>query len=141
MSEDKTRRRNRIITACLECRRRRLKCDRHDPCSRCDSGGRDCVFLAPARNAAGKERLERFKQAERKQVTAITSDSQVSEDEKDLEPTPLAFLDITYDDEGGDIVDDLGVQFGRMRITERLAGYARPRLAVEVRSLLQFIQD
>lgn len=61
-----------------------------------------------------------------------THDLQDPEDERNLEPTRLAFADVAYDDDGEDLGDDLGVRFGRMRITERIGGYARPRLADEV---------
>lgn len=42
------RRRNRMITSCLECRRRKLKCNKSHPCTNCVKFTRDCVFLAPA---------------------------------------------------------------------------------------------
>lgn len=154
----KTRRRNRIITSCLECRRRKLKCDRLHPCNHCIKGHRDCVFLAPARDPASKGKLNQFKTSmeilERELESGFEAgtssgwtvntesntpatpstgpDLQVPEDEKNLEPTPLALADITYEDEGDELLDDLGFQFGRMRITERIGGYARPRLADEV---------
>lgn len=53
-------------------------------------------------------------------------------DEKGLEPTPLAVADIIYDDDNDDLIDDLGVKLGKMRITERIGGFVRPRFADEV---------
>ncbi|KFZ23130.1 hypothetical protein V502_02392 [Pseudogymnoascus sp. VKM F-4520 (FW-2644)] len=55
-----------------------------------------------------------------------------AEDEKDLEPTPLAVVDAVYEDDADDDLLDLGIQIGRMRITERIGGFFRPRLAQEL---------
>src|ERR1700761_3306866 len=58
------------------------------------------------------------------------------EDEKNLEPTPLAFIDAAYYEDADDDTMDLGVQIGKMRITERLGGFVRPKIAFEVGRLL-----
>lgn len=57
------------------------------------------------------------------------------DDERDLEATPLVALDLTYEDDadgGADDMIDLGIQIGKMRITERIGGLSRPRLSEEV---------
>lgn len=57
------------------------------------------------------------------------------DEEHDLEATPLVALDLTYEDDadgGADDMIDLGVQIGKMRITERIGGLSRPRLSEEV---------
>lgn len=160
-SANKTRRRNRIITSCLECRRRKLRCDRLAPCNHCAKASRDCVFLAPARDPAAKGKLNQFKESietlekeleavvdgETTSRWSITSrdtrrpgvpqaqmcdDPSIPEDERHLEPTPLAVRDVAYDDDGDDILDDVGVKLGRMRITERIGGFVRPRFGIEV---------
>lgn len=56
------------------------------------------------------------------------------EEERDLEATPLVALDLTYDDdadEAGDMID-LGIQIGKMRLTERIGGLSRPRISEEI---------
>src|ERR1700753_1973561 len=58
----KIRRRNRLITSCLECRRRKLKCDKSHPCSNCTKFTRDCVFLAPALDPASQLKLAEIKE-------------------------------------------------------------------------------
>lgn len=67
------------------------------------------------------------------------------DDEHDLEATPLVALDLTYEDDadsGTDDIIDLGIQIGKMRITERIGGLSRPRIAEEVNQLaLLFISD
>lgn len=42
------RRRRRPATACVECRRRKVSCDKKTPCSRCVRGRVSCVYLALA---------------------------------------------------------------------------------------------
>lgn len=56
----------------------------------------------------------------------------VPDDEKNLEPTPLAVLDAAYEDEANDEIYDLGFKLGKMRMTDRVGGYFRPRFADEV---------
>jgi hypothetical protein len=56
------------------------------------------------------------------------------EDEQNLEATPLAFEDAAYYEDADDDLMDLGIQVGKMRLTERLGGLVRPKLAVEVRA-------
>lgn len=55
-----------------------------------------------------------------------------AEDERDLEATPLATIDNVYEDGSDDELMDLGVQVGRLRISERLGGWIRPKLVEEV---------
>lgn len=155
------RRRNRLITSCLECRRRKLKCDKLHPCTNCTRFVRDCVFLAPALDAASQLKLNEIKEKmgtlERtleedvaRQVrakaagyspqdsTAIKQESSededdVPEDEKNLDPTPLAIHDAAYyDDAIDDDVLDLGVLIGKLRLTERVGGFVRPKFSQEV---------
>lgn len=62
----------------------------------------------------------------------LSGDDTAPEDERDLEPTPLAIEDAAYYDDADDDLVDLGIQLGRMRITERVGGYVRPKLSEEV---------
>jgi hypothetical protein len=135
-----------MITSCLECRRRKLKCNRSHPCANCLKFSRDCVFLAPALDQASLLKLTEIKEkvgslerllerdvAKSAAAAPVTSPSQdralpddadddlpANEDEKDLEPTPLAVVDAAYEVDGDDDdLLDLGIQLGKMRITER----------------------
>lgn len=56
------RRRNRQITSCLECRRRKLKCDKSAPCSNCTRFRRDCLYLAPALDPQSQQKLADIKE-------------------------------------------------------------------------------
>lgn len=158
----KVRRRNRMITSCLECRRRKLKCDKQSPCANCVKFSRDCMFLAPALDSISQKKLNEIKEkqaslertleegvarrrsdTERKLRTnssadlpgegSDSDDGPIPEDEKGLEATPLATVDATYDDEEiDDDILDLGFRVGRFRMTERLGGLFRPKLAEEM---------
>jgi hypothetical protein len=61
-----------------------------------------------------------------------------AEDVRDLEPTPMAVPDAAYyeDADDDDVLIDLGVKIGKMRITERVGGFVRPRFHSEVCSPL-----
>ncbi|KAI1090419.1 hypothetical protein F5B19DRAFT_484593 [Rostrohypoxylon terebratum] len=149
------RRRNRMINSCLECRRRKLKCSKTSPsCTNCIKATRDCLYIGPRLDEASQMRLAEIKEKqgtlerelERDVAKSTTSKSSLQQriladdiggeydDERDLEATPLAALDMTYDDDvdgAGDMID-LGIQIGKMRITERIGGLSRPRIAEEI---------
>ncbi|KAG9238783.1 hypothetical protein BJ875DRAFT_3446 [Amylocarpus encephaloides] len=158
--QSRIRRRNRMITSCLECRRRKLKCNKSHPCTNCVKFTRDCVFLAPALDQASQLKLTEIKEKvgslerllERDVAKTATGpvnaaspgrdralpddaddDLPANEDEKDLEPTPLAVVDAAYGDDGeDDDLLDLGIQLGKMRITERIGGFFRPKISQEL---------
>ena len=151
----RVRRRNRMITSCLECRRRKLKCDKSHPCANCTKNSRDCLFLAPALDSASQLKLTEIKEKMGSLERVLEQDvakkgvqhnmwkaepdaDQVDfapepEDERDLEPTPLAVSDAVYDDDADDDLADLGFQMGRMRLSDRIGGFFRPKMAEEVR--------
>ncbi|KAK8089822.1 hypothetical protein PG997_004783 [Apiospora hydei] len=153
------RRRNRMINSCLECRKRKLKCSKTSPsCVNCLKAGRDCLYIGPRLDEASQLRLAEIKekqgslerQLERdvaKSAAATTQrhalgqriladeiGDEDADEERYLESTPLAALDLTYEDDadGADDMIDLGIQIGRMRITERIGGLSRPRISEEI---------
>jgi hypothetical protein len=121
---------------------------------------RDCVFLAPALDQASQLKLTEIKEkvgslerllerdvaknaavtttgANLKEERALPDDADddlpANEDERDLEPTPLAVVDAAYGEDGeDDELLDLGIQMGKMRITERIGGFFRPKISQEV---------
>ncbi|CAG8961100.1 hypothetical protein HYFRA_00002643 [Hymenoscyphus fraxineus] len=155
-TQPRIRRRNRMITSCLECRRRKLKCNKSHPCTNCVKFTRDCVFLAPALDQASQLKLTEIKEkvgslerllerdvakpiktAEKRLDRALPDDADDDlpghEDERELEPTPLAVEDAAYGEEGeDDDLLDLGIQMGKMRITERIGGFFRPKISEEL---------
>ncbi|KAL5343280.1 fungal-specific transcription factor domain-containing protein [Aspergillus crustosus] len=153
------RRRNRVIHACLECRRRKMKCGKGDPCENCSSSGRTCVYVNSANSDAEfrrklaemKEakdsldsRLLSHKRGSRRRKRTNLGDEKGSTDDSDsgsetgyLEPTPLAVQDAAHADGVDDDVDNLGVKIGRMWLGERIGGLYRPKIADEVWSSLE----
>lgn len=158
-STSRIRRRNRMITSCLECRRRKLKCDKSHPCTNCTKFTRDCVFLAPALDSASQLKLTEIKEkmgslervleqdvarkgdrirTQNDDVTIKDEDGDdldillIPEDERDLEGSPLAVGDAAYDDDADDDLMDLGVRMGKIRLTERVGGFVRPKISEEV---------
>lgn len=66
-------------------------------------------------------------------------DTPDAEDEKDLEPTPLAVPDAAYYEDGDDdVLMDLGVKIGKMRLTDRIGGFVRPKIHREVSHQLRY---
>ncbi|GAB7351372.1 hypothetical protein MBLNU459_g2054t1 [Dothideomycetes sp. NU459] len=63
-------------------------------------------------------------------------DAQEPEDEESLEPTPLALFDQCYEDDADDELMDLGIQLGKMRLSDRVGGLFRPKMAAELNSTL-----
>jgi len=154
-SAQRIRRRNRMITSCLECRRRKLKCDKSHPCTNCSKFARDCVFLAPALDSASQLKLTEIKEKMGSLERVLEQDvarkagprrgmlpgsgdqdevdlAMEPEDEKDLEPTPLAVVDAAYDDDADNDLLDLGIKMGKLRLTERVGGFFRPKVSEEV---------
>lgn len=155
------RRRMRMITSCLECRRRKLKCNKSNPCINCLKFSRDCLYLGPKLDEASQLRLTEIKekvgslerQLERDVAKSgsragcyqqrILADDVEEEfdEERGLEITPMVALDLTYEDDadGTDDILDLGVQVGKMRLTEKIGGLNRPRISEEVRPRLTML--
>jgi hypothetical protein len=124
---------------------------------------RDCVFLAPALDPEAQLKLAEIKEkmgtlertleddvARRGRASSSASTGGLElpgftessddeptgpEDEQNLEPTPLAFTDAAYYEDADDDLLDLGVQIGKMRLTERIGGFVRPKFSQEVGSL------
>jgi hypothetical protein len=53
------------------------------------------------------------------------------------EPSRLAVLDAAYDDENDDMIADVGIQLGKMQVTDRIGGYVRPRIVDEASANLK----
>ncbi|CAO2656321.1 Nn.00g051240.m01.CDS01 [Neocucurbitaria sp. VM-36] len=163
--QSRVRRRNRLITSCLECRRRKLKCDKGNPCANCTKISRQCVFIASGFDADAQARLAEVKEkmgilersleegiARKTQSKSGTSsaplklpgqeesysDREEEADTKDLDPSLFAIEDAAYyEDENNDDVVDLGIAMGKVRITERIGGLVRPRFSEELAQALK----
>ena len=56
-----------------------------------------------------------------------------SEDESDIEPSPLIATDAAYEDD--DELEDNGVRIGRFNLTKRIGSDYRPKMIEEVSAL------
>ncbi|KAL1800193.1 hypothetical protein ACET3X_000535 [Alternaria dauci] len=128
----RVRRRNRLITSCLECRRRKLKCDKCHPCAHCTKNARQCVFIASgldssaqAKLAEVKEQMGRLERSLEEDVARKTasntrnpsdfsragalpgqeqsSDKEDDEETQNLRPTHLVSEDATYYEPNDDV--------------------------------------
>lgn len=161
-AQPRVRRRNRIISSCLECRRRKLKCDKEQPCTNCVKASRQCLFISPSYDAAAQARLAEVKEKmgilERSLEEQVTQQKQAhvdssspinesesilvqeeaysgdEEDTKHLKSSDFVTEDAAYyeDEEGDNDTVDIGVALGKLRITERIGGLVRPRFSDEV---------
>ncbi|KAK3065819.1 hypothetical protein LTS18_002353, partial [Coniosporium uncinatum] len=71
----------------------------------------------------------------------LDSADEEPEDERDLEPTALAVEDASYFDDADDDLMDLGISFGKMRITERIGGLVRPKMAEELKQAMNEVPE
>ena len=96
---------------------------------------RDAVKPTTSTTESGTaSRMGTFSIEERTVPDDADDDLPVPEDERNLEPTPMATQDATYEYDGGEDDDmlDLGFQLGKMRVTDRIGGFNRPKMAKEV---------
>lgn len=155
----RVRRRNRTINSCSECRRRKLACSRTAPCTNCIKFDRECLYLAPALDPTSRSKLNDIKDRIGSIEQTLTRDLLHSstpvettvgikledsdqddvdeqEDERDLEPGIFTQLDQAYDDDADDEIMDLGIQLGKVRVSERIGGFVVPNFATAVRTSL-----
>ncbi|KAF9890653.1 hypothetical protein FE257_005784 [Aspergillus nanangensis] len=113
--QGKAKRRNRIIHSCLECRRRKMKCDKETPCTNCNTAGRDCEYVRPASKPGFREKLVEMKDAKdaldsavlgtyRESRTMQARSHSQTEPVKRHRSTPI--LSDDDDDDGGDSSGD-----------------------------------
>jgi hypothetical protein len=66
-----------------------------------------------------------------------SDENSAPEDERDLEPNFYVTEDAALDDTVDDDLADLGIQLGKMRITDRIGGFVRPRFHEEISEALK----
>ncbi|KAG9962313.1 hypothetical protein KCU61_g4725, partial [Aureobasidium melanogenum] len=163
--QQKIRRRNRTIASCLSCRQRKLKCDKQVPCGNCQRFQRDCLYIAPALDTAAQQKLAEIKDrlgdleetlerdvarraaaksgSERSSIVPKIEaedddyDGLSADDEQDPEPSPLGMFDQVYDNDADDGLMDLGIQLGKLRMSDRVGGLVRPKMSDELNSKLR----
>ena len=144
-------RRGRAIRSCLECRRRKMRCNRSRPCQNCNRFCRECVYLpfpewpsgAPS-NPQLEPNLQSPVQGDGRAYPSFDSHQRFGHVQPSTftnhgagyEPNTLAKQDRSCDTEADDDTLDVALQVGRLSITEKLGGYFRPHIATQVSILL-----
>lgn len=88
--------------------------------------------------ARGRSRADSMNDSGGEQLPGLGDDSSAEDEapepdnERGLEPTPLAFTDAAYYEDADDDMLDLGVTIGKMRLSERIGGFVRPKFSQEV---------
>lgn len=80
-SERPPNKRPRPVVSCLECRNRKLKCNRCLPCDRCIRDGREeaCKYAAGQKPLSNEEHFEDHRPKRRRLSTELSSDPTTSE--------------------------------------------------------------
>ena len=140
-------RRGRAIRSCLECRRRKMRCNRSRPCQNCNRFCRDCVYHpfpewpSGAPNTSMEESNVRsqgqgggraFPSFDTTQNFGYVQPSPFSNHDYNYTPDTLAKIHKHYEADGDDDALDVALQIGRLSITEKLGSYFRPHIASQV---------
>lgn len=123
------------------------------PCGNCQRFQRDCLYIAPALDTAAQQKLAEIKdrlgdleetlerdvarraaakpgsdhasiipkiEAEDDEYDGLSAD-----DDQDPEPSPLGMFDQVYDNDADDGLMDLGIQLGKLRMSDRVGGLGK----------------
>ena len=142
--------RGRAIKSCLECRRRKMRCSRSQPCQNCSRFSRACVYLpypdwpsSPLPGGLDSSSSRSNKKHDGHTHAPTRTDPQQSRDQRsllnlseselelDLHVKPGESYDIAPDDAG-----DIGIEIGRLKITDKFGPFFRPQLARRVSFIL-----
>ena len=142
-------RRGRAIRSCLECRRRKMRCNRSRPCQNCNRFCRDCVYLPfpewPS-GAPNKVKVEGRSHSPEQgvgralpsfpsnQPTPLLQTSAFShlQHQQGYSPDALVKHEGICDVDPPDQSLDLTLKVGRLGITKNLGGFFRPHVAGQV---------
>ena len=140
-------RRGRAIRSCLECRRRKMRCNRSRPCQNCNRFCRDCIYHpfpewpSGATNTSREESNVRspvqgsgraFPPFDTTQNFGYVQPSSFSNHDYNYTPDTLAKAHRYYEADADDDTLDVALQIGRLSITEKLGGYFKPHVASQV---------
>ncbi|KAH7355210.1 fungal-specific transcription factor domain-containing protein [Rhexocercosporidium sp. MPI-PUGE-AT-0058] len=120
-------RRTRAVTCCLECRRRKIKCDKSNPCSQCRAFSQPCIFPESPKLPLSKSRAKsRSKETLSSAESAFGSDQNVEADIVQYGENETNFGEYDHHTEDSEV--DSSLQIGKMCISERVGGLFRPYL-------------
>lgn len=149
-------RRGRAIRSCLECRRRKMRCNRSRPCQNCNRFLRDCVYLPFPEWPSGAPNNPRVEPNLHSPVQGdgrafppfgpnhrfdYVQPSPFTNHGPGYESNTLIKQERSCDTEADDDVLDVALQVGRLSITEKLGGYFKPHVATQVSIILSLGHD
>lgn len=138
--------RGRAIKSCLECRRRKMRCSRSQPCQNCSRFSRACVYLpypdwpsSPLPGGLDGPHSQSSKKPNGQTHTPLRTDPQQFRDQRsplnrseselelDLHVKPGRSYNVAPNDVG-----ETGIEIGRLKLTEELGPFSRSQLAKRV---------
>lgn len=146
-------RRGRAIRSCLECRRRKMRCNRSRPCQNCNRFCRDCVYYSFPEWPSGASinvKVEGRSQSPDQGVGRALPSFNPNQHPNLIQPSPFThhhhhhhgYHPDTFakhaEHDGLDDIDadshslHVGLQIGRLGITEKINGFLRPDVATQV---------
>ena len=140
-------RRGRAIRSCLECRRRKMRCNRSRPCQNCNRFCRECVYLPFPEWPSGVSNPVRqdvnaqspiqgggrtFPSFDANHNFGHVQLSSFTNHDYGSGSDTLARLHRNYETDADDDFNDVGLQIGRLSITEKFGGYFKPHIASQV---------
>lgn len=131
-SNGRTRqRRTRAVTCCLECRRRKIKCDKSNPCSQCCAYSQPCIFPESPKPPVSKSRAKARPKGTPSSAESLSKlDQNVESDIVQYGENETNYGE--YDHHTEDSEMDSSLQIGKMSISERIGGLFRPYLLTAV---------
>lgn len=114
-AQNDSRRIERVVLACVQCRSRHVKCDSNQPiCNRCRRDGKECVYQKSRRGGLSKEALARRRQRLQQEAEQAKQKEKetISTDEGSLHTTPISSTQ-------GDDVLYSGHSLNQLRIRDR----------------------
>ena len=140
--------RGRAIKSCLECRRRKMRCSRSQPCQNCSRFSRACVYLPfpdwPSNPSLQAQSSSSQRVSGNREIlthaAAPTSNFPFRSDQPKSRKTTSSGVVTDHYARHGEIhgvaadeeTVDEGLQIGRLRITERAGGLNKAQLAKRV---------
>ena len=140
-------RRGRAIRSCLECRRRKMRCNRSRPCQNCNRFCRDCVYLpfpewpsGASSSGKGEGALQSPAHGggrapppfNNNQTPSYVQPSPFTSTNHGYDPEMLAKHDGVYENDADDDSLDMALQIGRLTITAKVGNLFRPHVASQV---------
>ena len=151
--ENQGYRRGRAIRSCLECRRRKMRCNRSRPCQNCNRFCRECVYLPfpewpPGASSSAKREGalqspvhsggRAYPSSSPNQTSGYAQPSLYTSHDYAYDPDTLVKNERYYNTDADDDSVDMALQIGRLSITAKIETLFRPHITAQVSTILAF---